>query len=217
MKNLKDIQTDPRYQGFIFNQCENKTLKLHLMSKWKVQMLICRFVNNTNEPSRCPSSPFWIISARLGWAKTLATLKTISAFLAFTRSVLTARFKNTWKSFVYMSRFSWTKDSLQERKLSSEPHLSVWTPNQQQSPDFHLSEGPSQSYDSVSKKNDKPKISDFIKNLLNVSHLKSSRIKPPALTHTLIIVSCPALFHSIYQTCACGKVMDIKMKTTASV
>lgn len=73
-------------------------------------------------PRVCCFSPFWIISARFVWANTLATLKTISAFLALTRSVLTVRFKKTWKSFVYMSRFSWTNDSLRKRTLTSAPN-----------------------------------------------------------------------------------------------
>lgn len=64
------------------------------------------------------------MSARLGWANTLATLDTISAFLALTRSVLRVLFRNTWKSFVYTSRFSWTNDSLERQNTTvSTPRL----------------------------------------------------------------------------------------------
>lgn len=70
-------------------------------------------------------SPFWIISARFGWANTLATLNTISAFLAFTRSVLMVLFRNTWKSFVYMSRFSWTNDSLWKRNQTNNKYIII--------------------------------------------------------------------------------------------
>ena len=70
-------------------------------------------------------SPFWIISARFGWANTLATLNTISAFLAFTRSVLMVLFRNTWKSFVYMSRFSWTNDSLWKRNQTNNKYVII--------------------------------------------------------------------------------------------
>lgn len=56
--------------------------------------------------------PFWIISARLGWAKTLATRNTMSAFLGLTRSVRRARLRKPTKSLVYISRFSCTKGAL---------------------------------------------------------------------------------------------------------
>lgn len=63
----------------------------------------------TSSGSRNSCSPFWIMSARLGWANTLATLNTMSAFLGLTRSVRRARFRKPTNSLVYISRFSWTK------------------------------------------------------------------------------------------------------------
>lgn len=51
----------------------------------------------------CPlfgASPRWIISARLGCAKTLATRNTMSAFLGLTRSVRSARLRKPRKSLV---------------------------------------------------------------------------------------------------------------------
>lgn len=56
--------------------------------------------------------PFRIISARLGWAKTLATRNTMRAFFGLTKSVRRALFRNPTNSLVYMSRFSWMKAAL---------------------------------------------------------------------------------------------------------
>lgn len=56
--------------------------------------------------------PFRIISARLGWAKTLATRNTMRAFFGLTKSVRRALFRNPINSLVYMSRFSWMKAAL---------------------------------------------------------------------------------------------------------
>lgn len=56
--------------------------------------------------------PFKIISARLGWAKTLATRNTMRAFFGLTKSVRRALFRNPTNSLVYMSRFSWMKVAL---------------------------------------------------------------------------------------------------------
>lgn len=58
------------------------------------------------------ASPRWIISARFGCAKTLATRNTMSAFLGLTRSVRSARLRKPRKSLVYTSRFSCTKGAL---------------------------------------------------------------------------------------------------------
>lgn len=59
--------------------------------------------------------PFRIISARLGWAKTLATRNTMRAFFGLTKSVRRALFRNPTNSLVYMSRFSWMKAALSKR------------------------------------------------------------------------------------------------------